>query len=87
MGTLLCQPGSLAMAFRPPVPRELFNNYWEQSKARTLAALAATRVQAFEANGPHLRRKWFYAQLSLISLVSGVPLMAASLIVAAGHHT
>jgi hypothetical protein len=68
-------------------PRALFTDYWEQSKGRTLAALAATRVKAFEANGPKLLRKARYTQLSLIFLVIGVPLMGASIIVVARHHT
>ena len=62
-----------------PEPRRLFNDYLQKSKAQTLAALAATRVQAFDDNVPkHARkaRRWW---ISFVCLVIGMTLMLLAL--------
>lgn len=62
-----------------PRPRDLFNGYWTRPKARVLAALAATRVKAFESNikeEQRKRRRWW---LSVASLAAGMTLMILSL--------
>lgn len=64
-------------------PRHLFTKYLERSKADTLAALAATRVEMYEANIPRLRVKSRYTLLSLSCLVVGVGLMVSSIIIVA----
>jgi hypothetical protein len=58
-----------------PTPRNLFNGYLYRSKAETLAALAATRVGAFEDNAPKHRQKARRWLVSLTCLVAGVILM------------
>jgi hypothetical protein len=62
-----------------PDPRQLFNGYFARPKAQALAALAATRVQAFESNAlKHARkaRRWW---MSIVSLAAGVTLMILAL--------
>lgn len=62
-----------------PEPRQLFNSYLARSKAQTLAALAATRVEVFESNEQkHARkaRRWW---LSVACLVVGVTSMLFAL--------
>jgi hypothetical protein len=62
-----------------PEPRRLFTDYLPKSRAQILAALAATRVSAFENNVPkHARkaRRWW---ISLGSLVIGMTLMLLAL--------
>jgi multidrug transporter EmrE-like cation transporter len=63
-----------------PQPRRLFTDYLPKTKAETLAALAATRVRAFEDNAPKhasKARRWW---ISLGSLVIGMTLMLFALI-------
>ncbi len=63
-----------------PEPRHLFTGYMARSKAETLAALAATRVEAFESNIPSYarkRRRWW---ISLFSLAIGLILMILSVL-------
>lgn len=62
-----------------PSPRHLFNKYLAQPKSETLAALAATRVQAFENNAAKYKRKARRWQISLISLVVGATAMLLAL--------
>src|SRR5260221_4935741 len=71
-----------------PDPRKLFNGYLERPKAEALAALAATRVEAFEDNTPKYRRKAARWWISLASLMVGVTLMLFAITIAAhtGHH-
>jgi hypothetical protein len=58
-----------------PAPRSLFAGYFDRSKAETLAALAATRVSAFEDNAPKYRHKVRRWLISLTCLAAGVILM------------
>jgi hypothetical protein len=58
-----------------PAPRELFNDHWQKPKAEALAALAATRVQAFESNAELEYQKATRWRLSLASLIFGMVLM------------
>jgi len=60
-------------------PRTLYDNYSNQSKVKTLAALTAVRVKAFETNREKLLRKARFAQIGVFFLVVGVLLMAASI--------
>jgi hypothetical protein len=63
-----------------PEPRQLFNGYHAQPRAQVLAAMAATRVEAFESNArKHARkaRRWW---MSILSLAVGVTLMLIALI-------
>jgi multidrug transporter EmrE-like cation transporter len=62
-----------------PDPRRLFTEYLPRTKAQTLAALAATRVQAFEDNAPKQRQKALRWWISLASLAIGMTLMLFSL--------
>jgi hypothetical protein len=62
-----------------PQPRDLFNGYWTDPKAQVLAALAATRVKAFESNVKEERRKRRRWWLSVASLAVGITLMILSL--------
>jgi hypothetical protein len=62
-----------------PDPRILFNSYWQRSPADVLAALAATRAQAFQANARlrgRKRQRWW---ASLASLAAGIVLMILAL--------
>jgi hypothetical protein len=62
-----------------PEPRQLFNDYLARPKAQALAALAATRVEAFESNNrKHVRkaRRWW---ISVVSLIAGGTLMLLAL--------
>lgn len=62
-----------------PEPRYLFNAYLVSPKPQALAALTATRVEAFESNArQHVRkaRRWW---LSMISLVVALALMLLAL--------
>lgn len=63
-----------------PSPRRLFDGYLAKSKPETLAALAATRVEAFESNAVKLGQKARWWLLSLVSLAVGVTAMVLSLI-------
>lgn len=63
-----------------PDPRQLFTEYLVSPKAQVLAAIAATRVQAFESNARlHVSKaqRW---QISVVSLVAGVVLMLLAMI-------
>jgi hypothetical protein len=75
--------GTLAYAVRirqdVPAPRRLFNGYYDKPAADTLAALAATRVQAFEMNARKHSRKVALWWTSLASLAAGMILMIAAL--------
>lgn len=62
-----------------PYPRGLFNEYWTRPRAEALAALAATRAEAFETNAEEHRRKARRWWLSLAALTIGVTLMVLSL--------
>lgn len=62
-----------------PCPRELFNRYWTRPRAEALAALAATRAEAFESNAEEHRRKAKRWWLSVTILSVGVALMVLSL--------
>jgi hypothetical protein len=62
-----------------PEPRRLFSQYLARPRSQTLAALAATRVQAFEANtGSHSSkaRRWW---ISLCFVSAGMVLMVLAL--------
>ncbi len=62
-----------------PDPRQLFNGYLTSPKPQALAAIAATRVEAFESNArKHARkaRRWW---MSIASLAVGVTLMLLAL--------
>ncbi len=62
-----------------PEPRHLFNSYYAQPRAQVLAALAATRVEAFESNAhkhASKARRWW---MSVLSLAVGVTLMLIAL--------
>jgi hypothetical protein len=61
-----------------PTPRQLFNEYMARPKADTLAALAATRVEAFESTAPKHRQKARLWRISLATLAVGVTLMVVS---------
>ena len=63
-----------------PGPRRLFNEYLPKSKAQTLAALAATRVEAFESNARKQTRKVRRWWISLGSLAAGMTFMLLALI-------
>jgi len=69
-----------------PSPRVLFNRYAARSKPAALAALAAERVRAFEANARRHERKSRLWRASLASLVLGVTLMVVSIVVQTGQH-
>lgn len=62
-----------------PQPRRLFTDYLLRTKVQTLAALAATRVQAFENNAPKQRQKARRWWISLASLAIGMTLMLLAL--------
>lgn len=62
-----------------PDPRQLFNGYYTQPKTHVLAALAATRVEAYESNADKhasKARRWW---LCVLSLIVGVILMILAL--------
>ena len=69
-----------------PDPRRLLNRYAVRSKPQVLAALAAERVKAFEANAHRHRRKARLWQVSLATLAAGVTLMVASVVVHTDKH-
>jgi hypothetical protein len=69
-----------------PSPRRLFNGYAKRPKAQALAALAAERVKAFEANATRHERKALFWRISLASLAVGVTLMVVSIVVHTGQH-
>lgn len=77
---------ALARHLDVPSPRALFNRYAARSKPMALAALAAERVRAFEANARRHERKSRLWRASLASLVLGLTLMVASIMVQTGHH-
>ena len=58
-----------------PDPRQLFNRYLARPKVQVLAAVAATRVQAFENNALKQARKARRWWASVASLAIGVVLM------------
>jgi multidrug transporter EmrE-like cation transporter len=58
-----------------PEPRRLFTEYLARSRAETLAALAATRVDAFESNSRKQARKATGWWISLGCLAVGMILM------------
>jgi hypothetical protein len=62
-----------------PEPRRLFTEYLPKTRAQTLAALAATRVRAFEDNAPKHARKARLWWISLGSLLIGMTLMLVAL--------
>lgn len=62
-----------------PEPRQLFTAYLHKSKAQTLAALAATKVGAFEKNSPKHARKALRWWISLACLIIGMTLMLLAL--------
>jgi hypothetical protein len=62
-----------------PEPRRLFNGHLARPKAQVLAALAATRVEAFESNDHKHSRKARLWQISVISLIVGITLMILAL--------
>jgi hypothetical protein len=62
-----------------PEPRRLFTTYLPKSRPQTLAALASTRVEAFEANAAKRARKARRWWISLASLTLGMALMIAAL--------
>jgi multidrug transporter EmrE-like cation transporter len=64
-----------------PEPRHLFSAYLKRSRPQTLAALAATRVQAFEGNVASQARKARRWWLSLACLALGMVLMILALAV------
>ena len=76
--------GILAYAVRlhldVPEPRVLLTKYVTESRTQTLAALAASRVMAFEANSAGHRAKRALWWLSLCSIATGMVLMILSLI-------
>jgi hypothetical protein len=69
-----------------PRPRQLLNEYAAKTKSDTLAALAATRVRAFEANAARQDRKAARWKMSLVTLMIGVVLMLASILVHTQSH-
>lgn len=75
--------GILAYAVRfyrdVPEPRRLFTGYMSSSRAHTLAALASTRVEAFEQNVPKHRQKARLWWISVGSLSIGMTLMIFAL--------
>jgi hypothetical protein len=62
-----------------PEPRRLFTGYLSAPRAQALAALAATRVEAFESNTETHARKVRLWWISLASLAIGTALMIAAL--------
>jgi multidrug transporter EmrE-like cation transporter len=58
-----------------PEPRRLFTEYLARSRAETLAALAASRVDAFESNTRKQARKATAWWISLGCLAAGMILM------------
>jgi hypothetical protein len=62
-----------------PSPRRLLDGYITESKAETLAALAATRVMVFESNASKYDRKARRWLMSLISLAIGATAMLLAL--------
>jgi multidrug transporter EmrE-like cation transporter len=62
-----------------PEPRRLFTEYLARSRAETLAALAASRVDAFESNTSKQARKATGWWISLGCLAVGMTLMLFSL--------
>ena len=69
-----------------PDPRRLFNSYAVRPKPATLAALAASRVKAFEANAGRHQRKARLWRASLVALAVGVTMMVVSIVVHTGDH-
>lgn len=69
-----------------PDPDALFTLYWDQPQADVLAALAATRAQAFKANTrkrAQKRQRWW---ASLTSLAAGIILMILAIAVPHTEH-
>ena len=64
-----------------PDPRRLLNGYTVQPKAVVLAALAAERVKAFEANARRHAQRALLWRLSLGFLAVGATLMVVSVMV------
>lgn len=62
-----------------PSPRRLFDGYLTRPKPETLAALAATRVAAFENNASKYSQKAQYWLISLLSLAVGTIAMILAL--------
>ena len=69
-----------------PDPRPFFNRYADGPKAAALAALAASRVLAFEINAPKQQSKVVRWRWSVTALLIGVALMLAALNVHTGSH-
>jgi hypothetical protein len=69
-----------------PAPRALFNRYAARPEPTVLAALAAGRVKAFEANARRHELKSRLWRASIASLVLGVTLMVVSIVVQTGQH-
>ena len=69
-----------------PKPRKLLNGYVMRPKAEALAALAAERVKALEANASRHERKAQLWRISLACLALGVTLMVVSIVIHTGHH-
>lgn len=62
-----------------PDPRQLFDSYYMQPKTQVLAALAATRVEAYESNADKhasKARRWW---LCVFSLIVSIMLMILAL--------
>lgn len=62
-----------------PNPLQLFNGYHTQTKTATLAALAATRVEAFDKNASTYNQKARLWLISLITLTLGATFMILAL--------
>ncbi len=62
-----------------PEPRRLFSEYLIRSRTQTLAALAASRVEAFERNARDCARKARRWWISLAFLAAGMTLMIPAL--------
>jgi len=71
-----------------PAPRSLFNAYLTRDPADALAALAASRIPAFERNAAKNQRKARLWLISLASLMTGIVLMLLAVTLAAhtGSH-
>jgi hypothetical protein len=69
-----------------PDPRWIFDRYAASPRSEALAALAATRVEAFECNARQQKtkiRRWW---VSLTALMIGIVLMVASVLAHTSSH-